>query len=251
MNSSDFQNIRRLSERQMKMRRRVRTAVVTIAALNAAALVALLAQGCRQEQSTAPDSAATNDGAMAQSAANPATNSVSTNCASASTNVAVVSSNLIVLPPETNAPVAPPISVTEYAIVKGDTFSALAKRFHVSIKAIIEANPGVNPARLQIGQKIQIQAPQTPPSVSDAAETASTESPAGGGQYTVKPGDTLARIANALGVSVRTIRELNHLKGDRIYVGQVIEIPAKASAPATVEAQVPTTHPPAQAADPK
>ena len=44
----------------------------------------------------------------------------------------------------------------EYAIQKGDTIGALAKKNHTSTKAILAANPGVNPNRLKIGQKIKI-----------------------------------------------------------------------------------------------
>jgi LysM repeat protein len=41
-----------------------------------------------------------------------------------------------------------------YTIVSGDTFSALAQRWGTTITAIQNANPGVNPSNLQIGQVI-------------------------------------------------------------------------------------------------
>jgi LysM repeat protein len=43
-----------------------------------------------------------------------------------------------------------------YAIQKGDTFGGLAKKNHTTTKAILAANPGVNPNRLKIGQKINL-----------------------------------------------------------------------------------------------
>lgn len=43
-----------------------------------------------------------------------------------------------------------------YRIQAGDTLSAIASRFGVSLTELMNANPGVNPNRLQIGQQIQI-----------------------------------------------------------------------------------------------
>lgn len=43
-----------------------------------------------------------------------------------------------------------------HVIQSGDTFARLASRYGVSLNAIVEANPGVNPNRLQIGQEIVI-----------------------------------------------------------------------------------------------
>lgn len=41
-----------------------------------------------------------------------------------------------------------------YVIKAGDTFSKLAKRYGMSVKAIIRMNPGVDPLSLQVGQVI-------------------------------------------------------------------------------------------------
>ena len=43
-----------------------------------------------------------------------------------------------------------------YRIQSGDTLSAIAKRFGVSLNQLLAANPTVNPRALQIGQKIVI-----------------------------------------------------------------------------------------------
>lgn len=232
----------------MKLRRRVRTVVFTVVALNVAALLALLAQGCRQEQSTSSQELLATNGTSSR----PATNGPATNSPAVSTNSAVVASNAVVVQaPETSAPVAPPIRTTQYTLVKGDTFSALAKRFHISVKGIVEANPGVNPSRLQIGQKVRI---LTPPDITSDADTMASipiESPNGGDKYTVKSGDTLAKIANMFGTNAKAVREYNRLANDRLYVGQIIRIPAKPSAPVADQTQVEGTNPPTQAVDPK
>ncbi|GEM49883.1 M23 family metallopeptidase [Deinococcus cellulosilyticus] len=45
------------------------------------------------------------------------------------------------------------------------------------------------------------------------------------GDYTVKSGDTLSRIAQQFGVSVQDIKSTNNLKNDIIRIGQVLDIP--------------------------
>lgn len=44
-------------------------------------------------------------------------------------------------------------------------------------------------------------------------------------QYRVKPGDTLGAIANRHHLSVNIIRDINHLKNDRLRIGQVLSLP--------------------------
>lgn len=43
-----------------------------------------------------------------------------------------------------------------HLIEQGDTLGKLAARYGVTVDAIIEANPGIEPKRLQIGQKVKI-----------------------------------------------------------------------------------------------
>ena len=43
-----------------------------------------------------------------------------------------------------------------YLIQSGDTLSSVAKRFNISLSALMAANPTVNPRNLQIGQRIVI-----------------------------------------------------------------------------------------------
>ncbi|MDM7980419.1 MAG: peptidoglycan DD-metalloendopeptidase family protein [Rhizobium sp.] len=68
---------------------------------------------------------------------------------------------------------------------------------------------------------------------------------AGAGSYIVKPGDSLARIAKANGVSVDDLKSANGLTTGNIRIGQPLVVPAKrAAAPAVAQA------PAAAAADP-
>ena len=42
------------------------------------------------------------------------------------------------------------------SVVKGDTFSQIAKASGVSVSALAKANPGVDPTKLKIGQVLHI-----------------------------------------------------------------------------------------------
>jgi LysM repeat protein len=133
--------------------------------------------------------------------------------------------------PEATSAVGAP---SDYVVAKGDSFYTIAKKFGVSTKAIQNANPSVSPTKLKVGQKIQI----PPASAASSSTTASSgtaaavEGTSGGSTYTVKSGDTLAKIAKNNSVSIRSLRSANNLKTDRIKVGDKLKIPSKASAPA-------------------
>lgn len=44
-------------------------------------------------------------------------------------------------------------------------------------------------------------------------------------EIVVQAGDTLSMIATTVGVPISTLRQLNNLKSDRIFVGQKLKIP--------------------------
>ena len=47
-------------------------------------------------------------------------------------------------------------TVNSYTIKKGDTLSHIAARNKISLKSLLNANPGINPRKLQIGQKVNL-----------------------------------------------------------------------------------------------
>src|SRR6266498_4555192 len=128
---------------------------------------------------------------------------------------------------------------TEYTIAKGDSFYTVGKKYNVGFKAIAEANPGVNPNRLKIGDKIKIPPSKTSgPSTMVANARELTSSNGGATSYKVKSGDNLMKIASVYGVTVKQLRSANSLKTDQIKVGQTLKIPAK-SIPTQAEAVPP------------
>ena len=99
-----------------------------------------------------------------------------------------------------------------YTIQPGDTYFLLAQRFGTTVAALEQANPGVNPNNLQVGQVICI--------------------PQGGGtacpgfQYTIRPGDTYFLLAQRFGTTVAALELVNPgVNPNNLQVGQVICIP--------------------------
>lgn len=149
-------------------------------------------------------------------------------------------------------PEAAPAGSSEYTVKSGDIAYNIAKRHGVSLKALKEANNGVDLGRLKVGQKIQVPgaAPSSHAATGIAAPTESADTGAST-TYTVKGGDTLTRIAKKFGTTAKGLRSLNGLQSDVIKVGQKLKVPSKAapapaapepvSAPAPAPATTPTT----------
>ena len=208
-------------EQKNKGRSRVKVAFFCVVGVHVAAIMAaLLAQGCRREEGQSPD---TNQVPVL---ADPGLMPVDTNPPSAS----LVDTSTPTATPIDSLPPTP-ATATEYTIARGDSFSIIAKKFPgVTAKAIQEANPSVDPLRLQIGQKIVIPPPAALPA-NGAATTGSAVSATGEVIYTVKSGDNLTKIATQFGTTIRALRSANNLVTDNIKVGQKLKIPGKTAPP--------------------
>jgi LysM repeat protein len=210
-----------LLEQQSKRHSRMKLGVFCVLLVGVVGLTAMLIQGCKREQ-------------------------ISEGPPPVDTNTVVMDTNT---PPLEVSNVAPPVVVpvpvpevagAEYVVVKGDSFSKIAKKFGVSVKAIQAANPGVEPAKLKVGQKLSIPASSGGASAMTGGPV-STGSGVVGETYTVKSGDSLTKIAKAHGTTIKAIRAENNLTTDHIKVGQKLKIPARAeaAAPAPVVAPPP------------
>jgi len=109
-----------------------------------------------------------------------------------------------------------------YTIQARDTFFSLSRRFGVSLQSIMDANPGVNPNNLVIGQVICIPVADPGPPVC----------PAGSFSYTIVAGDTIFALARRFGVTQQSILALNPgLDPNSLRVAQIICIPGQAPGP--------------------
>ena len=148
------------------------------------------------------------------------------------------------------APLAGAQPPATHTVQSGDTVYAIAKKHGVSAEKILQANPGLNPARIHAGDKIRLPvssstpAKTVPPSTSSAAPakvpppstsslTPSASSAAPKTWVKVQKGDTLSKIARENGVKVEDLRKWNRLKSDSIRPGDLLRIHPPAPATAT------------------
>lgn len=204
-----------LLDQKNKSRARVKVAFFCVVGVHVAAiLVALLAQGCKRDTAGETPQVETQ-----QPVVNEFTNSVPE---FQPTNTIVES----VTPPEVT-PIPPAPTTQEHAVQRGESFSTIAPKYNVTVRAIQAVNPSVNPTRLQIGQKLVI-----PPPAAPGGNGVAATAPATGEQiYTVKPGDNLTKVAAAHGTTIGAIRRANNLATDQIKVGDKLKIPKASPAP--------------------
>jgi membrane-bound lytic murein transglycosylase D len=108
----------------------------------------------------------------------------------------------------------------EYVLGRGETLTHVARRFGVSVSAIQAANGGLNPRRLQAGQRIRVPA-EDGAVVATAARAASQPART----HRVRSGDTLWEIARRYDISVTQLRRLNAMGSrSQIRPGQQLKI---------------------------
>lgn len=118
----------------------------------------------------------------------------------------------------------------DYVVEAGDSLGAIADEYLVSLDALVEANPGVDPAALQIGQLLVIPPLGTGLSP-DAIAARSTPVPVDRAPgevlyHTVQAGDLLSALAELYSVTVDDIIAVNGLDdANQIAIGQELAIP--------------------------
>jgi LysM repeat protein len=108
-----------------------------------------------------------------------------------------------------------------YTVQKGDWIYKIARACNLTPQSIIAANPGINPNRLDPGQRINLPGAATvPPAATAPGGTACR------GAYTVKAGDNLFRIGFNCGFTTAQMAVKNNIAAPyRIYPGQVLQYP--------------------------
>ncbi len=162
---------------------------------------------------------------------------------------------------------------TEYVVKSGDTLFLISKRTNYRQSAILAANPGLNPDRIRVGQKIKLPgavetaaasatvakaaAPAAKDAAKDKVKQAAAPAPAAANtkapvktksgftpyegptkEIVVKSGDSVGQIAVSYGISIRALKALNGLKSDALRAGQKLKVPAEKQTPAKAAAAV-------------
>ena len=106
-----------------------------------------------------------------------------------------------------------------YTVVRGDSLSAIARRFNTSVSRLVALNQLTSSHRIQIGQRILLPQDET----SLAAQSQRTPAD---GIYTVARGDTVSTIARRFSVGETALLRLNGIEDShRIYPGQELRLP--------------------------
>lgn len=149
---------------------------------------------------------------------------------------------------------APPADGPQYHTAQaGETLMSIARRYGVSLDALVAANGISNPNFIRQGQRLVI-----PDAGSVTSTSSAGNNPSGGSTaqtYTVRSGDTLASIATRYGTSIGAIARASGLANpNSLRIGQQLTIPGAGSAgqPATAQRSVPAqSSAPAPAAAPQ
>ena len=109
-----------------------------------------------------------------------------------------------------------------YTVKRGDTLWGIAKKFGVTVSAVVNANNIRNPNLIYVGEVFII------PHMTSAESSGYT-------LYTVRRGDTLWGISRKFGASINSIVALNGIKNPNlIYAGEVFKIPSARSEQAVI-----------------
>ncbi len=104
-----------------------------------------------------------------------------------------------------------------YTVKRGDTLWEIARRYGTTVNQIAQINNISNPNLIFPGQVLRI--------LENSTIQGNEERATGSIIYTVRPGNTLSEIANAYGVTVEHIQEINDIQNPNlIFPGEQLRI---------------------------
>ncbi len=111
-----------------------------------------------------------------------------------------------------------------YTVKSGDSLWSISKKYGVTVDELKEAN-NLKGNLLNIGQNLIIPGLNEKPS---------------GGEYVVKKGDSLYKIAQQYNTTVDNLKSINNLTTDALAIGQIIKLPG--STPSTPQTSTSNTY---------
>jgi LysM repeat protein len=128
--------------------------------------------------------------------------------------------------------------VRTHVVAQGDTPGEIAARYGIETAALMQANPGLNPRRLQIGEELLIPAPGTAAEVDESSEAAKVSRVV---THTVQLGETLLRIGGQYGVTLNDLYALNPgVSPQFLRPGQILRIVLGPPTPTATSTPSPT-----------
>ncbi|MBQ2990952.1 MAG: LysM peptidoglycan-binding domain-containing protein [Clostridia bacterium] len=101
-----------------------------------------------------------------------------------------------------------------YRVQRGDSFYLIARKFGVSVRALMNANPAIAAGRLLVGDILCVPTGE------------GRSCPVGSSAYTVQPGQSVVDVMLASNVSLRALREYNEdIRLTALRAGDVLCVP--------------------------
>jgi len=116
------------------------------------------------------------------------------------------------------------VTFVEHRVARGETLSHIARRYHVSLGALQDANPRVRARSLQVGQRLVIPTGSGTSAALAARRASAAAAPTRVSYHRVRSGDSLWSISRRYGVSSAQLKRLNGLSGDKIRIGQRLRV---------------------------
>ncbi|MGM8139087.1 LysM peptidoglycan-binding domain-containing protein, partial [Enterococcus italicus] len=108
-------------------------------------------------------------------------------------------------------------NTTTHTVKVGDTLNKIAATYQTTVANLVKTNGISNPNLIIVGQTLTVGGTSSTTATSTSVSTTTNTTT---GTYTVKSGDTVAKIAAAYGVSVSDIKSWNSLSNvNLILVG--------------------------------
>jgi LysM repeat protein len=109
----------------------------------------------------------------------------------------------------------------KYTVASGDSLSHIGKKFNISVKELMKIN-GLTGYNIRTGMNLNIPGHYSPESVNKEERVTVSGTR---GEYVVRKGDSLGRIARRFGVTIKALKRENNITGNTINPGLVIYIP--------------------------
>ncbi|WP_344703357.1 LysM peptidoglycan-binding domain-containing protein [Salinicoccus jeotgali] len=118
------------------------------------------------------------------------------------------------------------VEASSYTVQGGDTLWKIANQNNVSVGQLKSWN-SLSSDMIYINQKLTVESSSSNSSSSSSNSSSSSSTStttSSSGSYTVKPGDTLSKIASAHGMNYRTLMKNNNISSHIIYPGQKLSV---------------------------
>ncbi|KRL61781.1 muramidase family protein [Latilactobacillus fuchuensis] len=116
-----------------------------------------------------------------------------------------------------------PATGTKYTVKSGDSVWAIANKYGISMANLVKWN-SIRNNFIYPGQVLVVSQSGSGSTSTGNTGSGSTTTNQTGKTYTVKSGDSVWAIANKSGISMATLVQLNNIKNNFIYPGQVLKL---------------------------